>query len=71
MKTRYPSALVNPTDLRTPYSQIFSFILAVVAISSTKNTMIREIIPITTIKRLKISVTLPKESVIELTSTMY
>ena len=71
MNTRYPSAFVSPTDLSTPYSQIFSLMLAVVAMSRTKNTMISEIMPITTIKRLKISVTLPKESTIELTSTMY
>ena len=71
IKTRYPSAFLRPTDRSTPYSQIFSFMFAVVAINSTKKTIISEIIPITTINKLNIYVTPPKESVIELTSTMY
>jgi len=71
IKIRSPSAFVSPTDRSTPYSQIFSLTFEVVAMRSTKKTIISEISPITAIRRLNILFTLTRESVIELTSTMY
>lgn len=46
MKIRLPYSMVIPIDLKTPYSQILSLMLLVVATSSKKNVRISEMTPI-------------------------